>query len=205
MSKVFVCVSALKPLLAAMVADEQEKVATLYEEIAAHEHDADDMKKELRHHLPKGGLFMPMDRRDLLEVLLMQDNIANRAKDVAGLVVGRKMTVPAPMQDLILEYGDRCVEATEKALAVVNELDELVETGFRGREVERVEAMLRELDDAERETDRIQIQLRAALFKLEDDLRATDVMFIYRLIEWLGNVADFSQKVGSRLQLLLAR
>lgn len=47
------------------------------------------MKKALRHHLPR-SLFMPMDRRDLLDVLLMQDKIINVAKDIAGLVVGRK-------------------------------------------------------------------------------------------------------------------
>jgi uncharacterized protein Yka (UPF0111/DUF47 family) len=49
------------------------------------------------------------------------------------------------------------------------------------------------------------VQLRTILYDLEDDLRATDVMFTYRLIEWVGAVADYAQRVGSRLQLLLAR
>jgi uncharacterized protein Yka (UPF0111/DUF47 family) len=43
------------------------------------------MKREMRHHLPK-GLFMPVDRRDVLDVLLMQDLIANQAKDVSGVI-----------------------------------------------------------------------------------------------------------------------
>ena len=30
-------------------------------------------------------------------------------------------------------------------------------------------------------------------------------MFTYRLIEWTGRVADDAQRVGSRLQLMLAR
>lgn len=45
------------------------------------EHEADDMKHVLRHHLPK-GLFMPVDRRDLLDVLMMQDAVINQAKDI---------------------------------------------------------------------------------------------------------------------------
>jgi len=204
MSKVYTCVCQLKPLVEAMINADAEGVTRIQEHISRDEHAADDMKKELRHHLPK-GLFMPVDRRDVLEVLLMQDNIANQAKDIAGLVRGRRMTIPPPMQDLFRQYADRCIASAAKALDVINELDELVETGFRGREVDRVEGMIVELNTIESETDRIQVELRAILFGLEDTLRATDVMFTYRLIEWFGNVADYAQRVGSRLQLLLAR
>lgn len=80
-----------------------------------------------------------------------------------------------------------------------------METGFRGLQVEHVENMISKLDDIESETDKLQRQLRDILFTLEDELRATDVMFTYRLIEWIGRVADAAQKVGSRLQIMLAR
>ncbi len=203
MSKVFGCVSQLKPLFQAMVAGDLDGVARHQRIISDLEHEADQMKKALRHQLPK-GLFMPVDRRDLLDILLMQDNIANQAKDIAGLILGRKMRLPEPMHAAFLEYGERCIDAVAKALDVINELDELVETGFRGPEVERVEQMIGELNAVESDTDRLQVQLRAILFELEDGLRPTDVMFTYRLIEWLGNVADYAEKVGSRLQLLLA-
>lgn len=32
-----------------------------------------------------------------------------------------------------------------------------------------------------------------------------DVMFLYRVIELIGDLADVAQRVGSRLQILLAR
>lgn len=204
MSKVFGCVSQLKPLLQAMVDNDQDAVRRIQRLISQLENDADAMKKELRHHLPK-GLFMPIDRRDLLEVLLMQDNIANQAKDIAGLIVGRKMTVPKTMHDLFLQFGDRSIDAVAKALDVINELDELLETGFRGLEVERVEKMIKELNAIESETDKKQVELRDILFAMEDDLKPIDVMFTYRLLEWIGNVGDCAEKVGSRLQLLLAK
>jgi hypothetical protein len=65
--------------------------------------------------------------------------------------------------------------------------------------------MINELNAIEGDTDKLQIKLRDMLFELEDDLKPTDVMFTYRLLESVGNVADLSQRVGSRLQLLLAR
>ena len=148
---------------------------------------------------------MPVARRDLLDVLMMQDKLANQAKDIAGLILGRRMQLPEKMHTLFLKFGKRSIDASSQALEVIQELDELVETGFRGIEVDRVQDMIRELNAIENDTDKIQIQLRDILFELEDDLRPTDVMFTYQLIEGIGKVADLAQRVGSRLQLLLAR
>jgi len=40
---------------------------------------------------------MPIDRRDILEVLTMQDMVAGSARDVAGLIIGRNMRIPKSM------------------------------------------------------------------------------------------------------------
>ena len=204
MEVVHTCIKNLNPLFKGIIDEDWDTISKAAKAIIDGEHEADDLKKELRHHLPK-GLFMPVDRRDLLDVLLMQDSIANQAKDIASLITGRKMTIPKPMQELFLPYGQRCIDSVEQASNIIHKLDELVETGFRGLEVEHVEDMITKLDKIESETDKLQRQLRDILFTLEDELRPTDVMFTYRLIEWIGRVADAAQKVGSRLQLMLAR
>ena len=135
----------------------------------------------------------------------MQDRIANTAKDVAGLIVGRKMSFPESMHGILLEFVQRCVDTADQAEQTVNELDELVETGFRGKEVEIVQSMLSKLDDIESDTDDIEIKVRALLFDLEKELPPIDVMFLYKVIDMTGELADVAQRVGSRLQLLLAR
>ncbi|WML90227.1 TIGR00153 family protein [Thiothrix lacustris] len=197
-------IKQLVMLAEGMNSDDEQQITAAHQAIVDSEHLADDMKKDLRHNLPR-GFFMPVDRRDLLDVLWMQDQIINQAKDIAGMVVGRKMRLPENMQELFLKYTQRCVAAVKQALDIINELDELLETGFRGMEVDRVEAMLAELGRIESQTDECQVELRKILFTLEDSLRPTDVMFTYRLIEWMGRVADDAQRVGSRLQLMLAR
>lgn len=191
-------------LVEGMNSDDVQQITGAHQAIIESEHTADTMKKDLRHNLPR-GFFMPVDRRDLLDVLWMQDQIINQAKDIAGMVVGRNMRLHDSMSTLFLTYTERCVAAVNQAVEVINELDELVEAGFRGIEVETVEEMLKELSRIEHETDEHQVELRKILFTLEDSLRPTDVMFTYRLIEWMGRVADNSQRVGSRLQLMLAR
>jgi len=204
MYRVYTGIKHLIPLIEGMIASDQEKILAAQAEIIQGEHDADDMKKELRTHLPK-GLFMPVDRRDVLDVLLRQDIIANQAKDVASLIVGRNMQLPEEMNAPFLAFATRCVDTVKQALQTINELDELVETGFRGLEVDRVEEMLSELGDIESETDTMQENLRQTLFRLEDSLSPVDVIFTYRLINWVGNVADNAERVGSRLSLMLAR
>ena len=204
MYRVYMGIKNLTPLVEAMVAGDHQAVITAQTEIVKGEHDADEMKRELRTHLPK-GLFMPVDRRDILDVLLRQDMIANQAKDVAGLIVGRKMSLPAEMNDPFLVFTNRCVDTVKQALQTINELDELVETGFRGLEVDRVDSMIEKIGAIESETDTMQDELRRTLFKLENDLSPVDVIFTYRLIEWVGNIADNAERVGSRLSLMLAR
>ena len=191
-------------LFEGVVETDQEKISTAADALIKGEHQADLLKKALRHNLPK-GLFMPIDRRDLLDVLLMQDQIANQGKSIARLITGRKMTLPAEMQVLFLKFVDKTIATVRRALDVINELDDLLESGFRGREVEHVEDMITELGAIETEVDRTQNKLKGILYELEDDLRPTDVMFTYRLIDWVGRVADDAEKVGSRLQLMLAR
>ncbi|MCG7535647.1 TIGR00153 family protein [Pseudoalteromonas sp. OOF1S-7] len=168
------------------------------------EREADTLKREVRLHLPR-GLFMPVERTDLLELITHQDKIANKAKDIAGRVIGRELEIPESIQTDFLAYLTRCVDATKQASEAINEFDELLETGFRGREVVLVEKMLVELDAIEEDTDEMQIRIRRGLRSIESELNPIDVMFLYKIIEWVGELADIAERVGSRLELMLAR
>lgn len=204
MAKVVECVSQLESLFDAVLADDRAGVDHIQERIVTLEHDADDLKHALRLKLPR-SLFLPVERRDLLEVLTMQDNIANRAKDIAGLIRGRQMSFPADIGLLLKKFVRRCIDACLQAQKTVNELDELVETGFRGAEVELVQNLIKELNRIETDTDTIQVEVRAKVFAIERDLPPIDAMFLYRVIDWTGDLGDRAQRVGSRLQLMLAR
>jgi predicted phosphate transport protein (TIGR00153 family) len=98
-------------------------------------------------------MMLAVDRRDLLELLAMQDSIADTAQDIAGLLVERKMEVPEGMAEPLMRFVTRCVETCEQAHKIIEELDELLEMGFRGREVDQVNAMVLELGHMESDTD----------------------------------------------------
>ena len=65
--------------------------------------------------------------------------------------------------------------------------------------------MISKLSQIERDTDEKQIGLRHIVFWLEEKLPPVNVMFLYKVIEWTGDLADRAQDIGDRLQILLAR
>ena len=197
------CVRELHGFFSAVIAEDWDTVRKKRDSIAALEHEADDLKKEIRQHLPK-SLFMPVPREDLLGLLLVQDKMANRTKDVSGLVVGRRMRIPESIAEEFLEFVERNIDAAKQARKSVRELDELFTTGFRGAEVTLVVDTINELDRIETDTDDREADLRGSLFKIENTLEPVDVIFLYRVIELIGQIADMAERVGRRLELLLS-
>lgn len=197
------CAKKLQPFFAAAVSGDWDKAAAIRGEIEALEHQADDLKKAIRLRLPK-SLFMPVPREDLLALLLVQDKIANRTRDVSGIVMGRKMQIPSAIAEQFLEFVDRNVDAAKQARKSVRELDELFTAGFRGAEVDLVTALIEELDQIETDTDDKQAALRSELFKIEASLNPVDAIFMYQIIELTGEIADMAERVGRRLELLLS-
>lgn len=197
------CAKQLRAFFRAVVKEDWDTATSVRSEIERLEHEADDLKKAIRLHLPK-SLFMPVPRQDLLELLLVQDKIANRTKDVSGIVIGRRMQIPQEIAEQFLDFVDRNVDAAKQARKSVRELDELFTVGFRGAEVKLVSKLIEELDRIETDTDDKQAALRAALFDIEKSLDPIDAVFMYKVIELTGEIADMAERVGRRLELLLS-
>lgn len=204
MEKVLSCVSELTPFTRAVLKGDEEAQAKHHQNIITMENEADALKKDLRLRLPS-SLFMPIDRRDILEVLTMQDMVAGSARDVAGLIIGRNMHFPKSMAKGYKKLVKRGIDSCKQAYVAISELDELIETGFGKVERKRVGRLLIKLDVIEQQTDELQVILRNELFKLENELHPVNIMFLYKVIDKTGNIADRAQRVGSRLQLMLAR
>jgi len=204
MRVVLECVHQMPPLFEALAKGDHEEVVAVKDIIFEKEAAADNIKNEMRNRLPK-SLFMPVDRRDLLEVLQMQDSIADTAQDIASLLVERPMELPDFMQEPMLALTQRCVDVCEMSAKIIEELDELLAMGFRGKEATRVEEMVTALNKLEDETDELGIELSRRLFQHEDEIKPVSVMMWYQLIQWVGDLADYAEKVGDRLRLMIAR
>ena len=204
MGKVQECIEFLLPFFEAVFEEDFEAATEIHEQISIAEAQADYFKKELRLHLPR-GMFMAVSRGDILNVLTMQDNIANKAKTIASLVINRGMKIPKPLQSVYKKLIGKSIKASFQAQIAIGELEELIEVGFRGGEVKLVKKLLNKLDKIESDTDELGTRLYSMLYHMEKDLNPVDAVFLYKLIDYTGNLGDIAQRVGSRLQVMLAR
>ena len=204
MQLVVACASQLEPFFEAVIVDDWKGASDIFDKIADDENRADELKKQFRLNMPK-SLFMPMSRGDLLGILAQQDNIANATKDICGIVLGREMDIPSVLQSDFIAYVKSAIETCEKALKAIDELDELLETGFTGQEVKFVKKLIRDLDTQEQKVDKRERKLRHRLFKIEAEIPPVHVIFLYNVIDNIGGVADTAEQVGNQLELLLAK
>ncbi|AFL72368.1 TIGR00153 family protein [Thiocystis violascens] len=198
------CVAQTPLLFEALIAGDPDSLETIKTTIFAWEDRANGLKHQIRLHLPR-SLFMPVDRRDLLDLLDRQDAIADTAKDIASLLVQREIPVPLDLRDDLRALVLSCTAACAQAMAVIDELDELIETGFQGAEATRVEQMVEELDRRGRAADALGMALARSLFRQEDRMDPVTVIVWHQLIQWVGNLADGAEKVGDHLLPLIAR
>ena len=146
---------------------------------------------------------MAMERRDMLEILDHQDSIADVTQDIAELADQRHMKLSEALADPVRALAARVVAACEQGQRIIDELDELIETGFGEREVARVETMISELGRIESDTDQLLDSAARTLFAMEDELGVATV-FWHQVLLWIANLADLAERVGNRLRLLIA-
>ncbi len=198
------CASEVPELFDALFEDDEDRIERVRDRIVMLESEADDIKIALRSHLPK-TMFLPVNRRDLLEILNIQDSIAGTAQDIAGCLMVRRPKVVESIREPFTALTVRCLEACSQMEKIMEELDELLETGFRGRESEIVLNMIDELNRIETDTDEQAISVLKEVFAHEDEIDPVSIMIWHRLIRWVGDFANNSEKVGNRLRLLIAQ
>ncbi|MCE9680829.1 TIGR00153 family protein [Halomonas alkalisoli] len=198
------CAEQLLPFFEASLNGDWEEAARIREEVTRLEHEADSLKTELRLNLPN-TLFLPVSRSDLLDLITVQDRIANKVRDITGIMLGRKMQVPAELAQPMRDYMRTAVACVAQARQALEELEDLLQSGFGRHVTDVMQNLIRELHILEQQADTQQVAIRRKLFELEDRLKPVDVVFLYKIIDWVGELSDRAERVGSRLQILTAR
>ena len=201
--KVNDCADQLLPFFEDSLNGDWQAAGTHRETITRLEHEADELKTELRLNLPN-TMFLPVSRSDLLDLISVQDKIANKVRDITGIMLGRSMQMPEPLAESMRHYMQTSVACVAQARQALEELKDLLESGF-GRNVSDVmQNLIRELHTLEQQTDAQQVAIRRQLFTLEESLPPVEVMFLYKIIDWVGELSDLAERVGSRLQIMTA-
>ena len=197
------CVHRLEPYFEAVQTAKWKRAEELQQEIARLEALADDIKLDVRKNLPR-GLWMSVSRADLLELVRVQDKMANETKDIAGLSLGRQLMFPQKLEKPLFKFISTVTDAVERAVEVVSATRELSRTAFSSRQVATISAKCILVEKIERKSDDMQSKLRAKLRQHEEDLSPIDAIFLYQLLSSIGEIADHAEKVAHRAQIIAA-
>ena len=164
---------------------------------------ADKVLEELQHRLSK-SMFLPVERRDLLDVLEVQEAIADRSEEIVQLMLDLPIEVPQEMHKPIMSLAARAEDTVSAANDVVGMFDDLVEVGFKGPVVKKTRRMIRDVIQLESDADHIGTDITHALFKHAGDMHPVSIVFLYRLVNLIEDLADYAESVAIRSRLLLA-
>ena len=204
MKKAIECAQQLEPLFYAAFAGNKDEIQRITNLINQLENEADQIKNEIRNHLPK-SILLSVDRRDLLDLIHTQDSIADSVQETAGLLTLKKLSFPTKLQPEALDLIREILVTCDLAATISNEMDELAESTFGGPEAKKVLVMIDQLDDVETKSDVIGITLARRIFAMEDQMTPVDVMLWYRIFYMAGQVANNAERMGNRVRLLIAQ
>ena len=177
------------------------RAADVRDEICRLEGLADELKEDVRSNLPR-GLWMSVSRADLLELVRMQDKIANGVKEISGICMGRQLAFPEPLTESMLQYIGVVVEASRTVLKMITATRELSRSAFGSRQANVILDFVSQIERDERRSDELQAGLRAELMTHESEISAVDAIFLYQIISLIGEIADHAEKVAHRAQIV---
>ncbi|TKB26673.1 TIGR00153 family protein [Desulfopila sp. IMCC35006] len=201
---VFSCVCLIPPLFDAVYREDSASVADFAEQIKLLETEADKLKSTFRLNMPR-SLFLPVDRKDLLSLIGDQDKIADITEDIGKIFLFREMTVPTEIKALLDELLEGTMEIAAAAKDMIEQLDELLEVGFAGRELDKVSLMIAGVRRSEHNIDEIMHRIKKKLFSIEKNLDPVSAMFWYQMIDLVGIISDQSENLADRLLLFLSK
>lgn len=204
MEKVSECVYTLPTLFESLLKGEFDKVEQLVGQISKAERLADTTKNDIREHLPR-SLFLPIDRTQLLDILKLQDDIADQAESIAIFTTLKSLQLPSSLQDPFNSYLSKIVDAYEGAYSIIKELHDLLESSFVGVgiEADKIRKIGDEMAYKKHEVNLKSRELLKSLFALEDHLSHSSFYLWMRIFDELAHLAALSEKVVLRVRMTL--
>lgn len=202
MEKVESCVLLVNELFECLALKEYEKMQRIADTISEYEHAADLAKNDIRNHLPK-SLYLPIDKSHLLEMLSLQDDIADKAQDIGILTTLKPLEMPLILKEDFKEFLKKNLDSFKGVCLIMKEMHELLESSFGGLEAEKVCVMVEDVAFKEHEVDIIQRKLLKNLFRMENELSYSTFYLWMKIFKGVASISNLSEKLAYRVRMIL--
>jgi predicted phosphate transport protein (TIGR00153 family) len=199
--KVKECARLFKEAAVCHIGQECKEFDLLTERVARLESEADDIKRDIRNHLPK-GILMPVDKFEFFDYLREQDKVLDEVEDALFWLSFRPRGIP----DEVSTDIHHLVEAVIPPIERLSDLVALATEYFKSKsEAQRtkMKSLIRDIRQYERETDLLERELNFKIFGTIED--ALVVFHLVRLVEIIADIADHAQNASDRMRVMIAR
>jgi predicted phosphate transport protein (TIGR00153 family) len=187
-----------------VIHDNWEQAESYREKIKEYTQQARDMQQHARLNLTPDW-FAPVSRENVINLMLMQTRITNKAQAITGLVIGRHLQLPPEVGIEYFPLLNKSIATVQQSYILISHLEDFAVPQEKTKFIGHITDMINVLDELENETDRLQILARNALFAIENTLPPVDAITLYKLLEWTGDLADLAHELGGRLISLLTK
>jgi predicted phosphate transport protein (TIGR00153 family) len=200
MKRVVNCIEKLTAIIDILPKEDLEKIEKLAKELSQLEHEAELTKKDIRNHLPR-NLFLPIDRSHFLDILSIQDKIADKAEEVGLILSFKSLEMYGELRPFLEDFYRKSSEVFWSAKKVIGEMDELLESSFGGLGAEKVKNLVEQT--AHHEHEARQSYRKAMKVLLSQPLSAPAFYLWVRVLEEIGRIAEYSEKLANRIRMIL--
>lgn len=146
---------------------------------------------------------MPVDRGHVLRILSQQDSLADTAEDVCVLLTMKPIRIPDELRESFGKYRELAMKAVHLAGSIVDELDELVETGFGGAEAEKIRGLCRDVAYTEHEADVVAHEFVRGIYARDTEMTHGEFHLWMRLTRTLSDLPNTAENLADSIVMVL--
>ncbi len=198
MRQVSACVGKMTDAVEAMKRGEFESLEQYAAEVSRLEHECDQIKDDIRNRLVR-RFFMPIPKADVLDIVSMQDGLADTAEDLCIVLTMKRLPILDDFRDDFDRFIEQNLAAFRVVADMVYQLDELIESGFGGPEGENIRKMAHDVAYAEHQADQIQAVLLRKLYAHDDQFSIGEFHLWMRVTRILSRISNLSENLANRI------
>ncbi|HDD40005.1 MAG TPA: TIGR00153 family protein [Nitrososphaeria archaeon] len=196
LSKINDLTKTFRKFVEAFVRGNLDDMRKLYEDIFDIEREADNEKEKIIIEVSRGP-FHPIDREDIMRLVLTMDDIAANIKSASRkMLYSNPESVPTDVKNEFLKLGDMIIE-------IVSRLETALDALIKGSKdtlklADSVERKEEEIDD-------FRVELIAKILKWGDETgKLSSLLMLKEAVENLENASDKAEDVADIIRGIIA-
>src|SRR6056297_467367 len=166
------------------------------QEVTRFEHEADEIKRRIRGHLPK-GVMLPIEKFQLFRYLREQDAVLDAVQEsLKWLSFRAEASIPESVEKELFLLVDSVIEPIEEQAHIYFR-------NFSEKQRRKVKEIISNMRQMEHDADQREFALIQKIFATENDPVA--VFHLVRLAETIGSIADHAENTGDMMRAMLAK